>query len=152
MHCQPGGSAPIQSLISGDATAGHADCATRAFVDENKLKALAVMTRAAAAFRDILHREAGSGGSRGAGLARQQARGRAEIGNAAPRDRAGDGVLLRARIEAMAVEPMATDPAAFDAFFVRGALDRRGAAGRDDGAVGLVRQRLTNRMGYLTKG
>jgi tripartite-type tricarboxylate transporter receptor subunit TctC len=121
-----GSAAAIQSLISGDVQLlwDTPTAATRAFVDESKLKALAVMTRARLpAFKDIpAIGEAGLGDD----LEVQAWQGvlvrsgtPAEIVATLHRAIVQAMALpeTRARIEAMAVEPMATDPAAFDAFF-----------------------------------
>jgi len=121
-----GSAAAIQSLIAGDVQLlwDTPTAATRAFVDEKRLKALAVMTRARLpAFKDFpAIGEAGLGDD----LEVQAWQGvlvrsgtPAEIVATLHRAIVQAMALpeTRARIEAMSVEPMATDPAAFDAFF-----------------------------------
>ena len=127
VHVPFRGSPPaIQSLISGDVQLlwDTPTAATRGYIEQKQMKALAVMTRTRLpAFRDI------------------PAIGEAGLGDDLD-VQAWQGVLVRAgtppeviatlhkaivqamslpdtraRIEAMSVEPMATDPAAFEAFF-----------------------------------
>lgn len=127
VHVPFRGSPPaIQSLISGDVQLlwDTPTAATRGYIEQKQMKALAVMTRTRLpAFKDI------------------PAIGEAGLGDDLD-VQAWQGVLVRAgtpgeivatlhkaiaqamalpdtrtRIEAMSVEPMATDPAAFDAFF-----------------------------------
>ena len=121
-----GSAAAIQSLITGDVQIlwDTPNPATRSFVDEKSLKSLAVMTRTRLpAYKDT------------------PAIGEAGLGDDLD-VQAWQGVLVRsgtppeiiatlhkaivqamalpdtkARIEGMSVEPMATEPAAFDAFF-----------------------------------
>ena len=128
VHVPFRGSPPaIQSLISGDVQLlwDTPTAATRGYIEQKQMKALAVMTRTRLpAFRDIpaigeaglgddLDVQAWQGVLVRAGTPPEIDR------DAAQGDRAGDGACptRRARIEAMSVEPMATDPAAFDAFF-----------------------------------
>jgi tripartite-type tricarboxylate transporter receptor subunit TctC len=121
-----GSAAAIQSLIAGDVLLlwDTPTSATRGFVDDRQLKALAVMTRARLpAFREIpAIGEAGLGDD----LAVQAWQG-VLVRSGTPPEIVGtlhkaivQAMALpdtKARIEAMSVEPMATNPAAFGAFF-----------------------------------
>jgi len=121
-----GSAAAIQSLITGDVQLlwDTPNPATRSFVDEGKLKALAVMTRTRLpAFREIpAIGEAGLGDD----LEVQAWQGVLVRAGTPPEIVAtlhraiAQAMALpqtRARIEAMSVDPMATDPQAFAAFF-----------------------------------
>jgi tripartite-type tricarboxylate transporter receptor subunit TctC len=121
-----GSAAAIQSLISGDVQLlwDTPTSATRGFVDDRQLKSLAVMTRA----RLPAFKETPAIGEAGLGddLEVQAWQG-VLVRSGTPPDTVA--TLHRAivqamalpdtktRIEAMSVEPMATDPAAFEKFF-----------------------------------
>jgi tripartite-type tricarboxylate transporter receptor subunit TctC len=121
-----GSAAAIQSLISGDVQLlwDTPNPATRDFIEKKQLKSLAVMTRARLpAYPDIpAIGEVGLGDD----LEVQAWQGVLVRSGTAPEivatlHRAIVQAMslpdTKARIEAMSVEPMATDPAAFDAFF-----------------------------------
>jgi tripartite-type tricarboxylate transporter receptor subunit TctC len=127
VHVPFRGSPPaIQSLIAGDVQLlwDTPTAATRGYIEQKQMKALAVMTRTRLpAFRTF--RRSARPGSATISTCRP---GRACWCAPARRRRSSrrlhkaivQAMALpdtRARIEAMSVEPMATDPAAFDAFF-----------------------------------
>lgn len=127
VHVPFRGSPPaIQSLISGEVQLlwDTPTAATRGYVDQKQMKALAVMTRSRLpAFKEIpAISEAGLGDD----LEVQAWQG-VLVRSGTPPDivaalhraiaRAMELPETRARIEAMSVEPMATDPAAFGQFF-----------------------------------
>jgi tripartite-type tricarboxylate transporter receptor subunit TctC len=121
-----GSAAAIQSLISGDVQLlwDTPTSATRGFVDDRQLKSLAVMTRA----RLPAFKETPAIGEAGLGddLEVQAWQG-VLVRSGTPPDIVAtlhraivQAMALpdtRTRIEAMSVEPMATDPAAFEKFF-----------------------------------
>jgi tripartite-type tricarboxylate transporter receptor subunit TctC len=125
-----GGGPAVQSLLAGDVQIlwDTPQPATRSFIDQGQLRALAVMGRARLpAYPEIAAiSEAGLQAGLGDDLEVQAWQG-VLVKSGTPDDviaqlhhaivAAMTAPETRARIEALAVEPMATDPAAFGAFF-----------------------------------